>query len=212
MKQQLKHKQLCPHGGVFELDDYEGGFVGFGTTFEMLLTNCKKYRRSNAIPIGLAFEDELEAKVCEKYPAECDWVDPTIPNVVRLSLDQVIAGTTVLAALVAEWAKYKLGLADHPLVDQGAANARASVCSTCQFNVAFAGTCGGGCGPLVDIVRSIRAGRTTPYDATLKACAICGCSTEAHVWPRMDILDKGLNDETRAKFSKVPWCWKKLPA
>lgn len=210
MNQKLKTKFQPPYGGMFVLDDKERGFCGFGTSFEMLLVNCAKWRRANAVPVGLGFEDELETAVCQKYPSECNWFDPTIPTVHRLTLNQVIGGTTVLLSILTEWAKFKLGIGEHPLVDQATANARAKTCSTCQYNVAFQGTCAGGCGPLLDIVRAIKAGRSTPHDAALKACSVCGCSTEAHVWPRMDLLDKGLNDETRAQFAKVPWCWKKL--
>jgi hypothetical protein len=204
----LIHKQRVPYGGSYRLNLPDKGMVGEGGSFEKICEQLRAYRRANAIPIGLGFEADVERELCVLYAVECEDFDPNMPEVRRLGMDDVVRGTKVLAAMVAEWAKYLVGAAEHPLVDQETANKRAERCATCKYNVTFNKPCSGLCPELAVVVKAIKGSRTTPHDHELRSCSICGCYTAAHVWPRLDLLDKGLNDEQRKQFTNTPWCWK----
>lgn len=210
MKLRLLYPGRVPYGGGYDINKPELGMVAYGTTFEQLEARIRIYRKANGIPTGLDFSNELQALVCQLYPQECDWFDPNIPETKVLTMDQVVRGTRVLFGLVKEWAKYLIGVAEHPLVDQETANTRASKCASCKYNVPFRRPCSGLCGELLTLVNLIKGGRKTPHDGDMKSCSICGCVTEAHVWPRLDLLAKGVTEEQKNQFRMVPWCWKQV--
>jgi hypothetical protein len=180
--------------------------VGFGTTFEMLETNVRKYRYANGIPCGLGFAEELEKEICLLYPAECQITDTVLPLQRRLTMDDVIAGTKVLAAFKASGSI---------LVPKEEAMRRAAICSRCPLCVTFPKPCNGICESLRVVVAQVVSGYDMPeYDTDPRACSICHCFYSSHVRLPYDTLSVGLNNSEREQFQeahKVFGCWK-VPA
>lgn len=210
MSARLIHENLVPHGGPFRIVDPLTKVECVGTTFEQLYDAVVRQRKANSQPVGIELRQELEKWVCADWPRECENHDPNAPRNRRLTMADVVHGTTVLASVVMEWGKHLIGMAEHPLVSQEEANTRAEACSKCQFNVTFPKPCSGLCPELAVLVNAIKGGRKTPYDSDLKSCGICGCMTQAHVWPRLDLLARGVNDQQKQQFKAVPGCWKQI--
>lgn len=200
----LIHKNRVPYGGLYELNQKEIGMVGRGTTFDQLEASVLAYRHANGIPIGLGFIDELEAAVCSEYAVECKETDPNVPSMVhRLRLGDVITGTRVMMSF---YAKGK------PIVSAQEASRRAEICAiTCKnkFNVHFAKPCGGWCGELRDVVKTLVGNQTTPYEDKLESCSICGCYLTASVWMDLKTQVAPLTQAQKNQFESVEHCWKK---
>lgn len=104
-------------------------------------------------------------------------------------------------------------LNNRPLVSQDVANARAATCVTCHNNKHSKETSGGcsSCkkfstyailGPLrTQLIQN----RKTPYDGSLRTCAICGCENQLQVWFAPE--DLGITPETVNAYPT--FCWKK---
>ena len=202
MKMKLRTLQQAPYGGMFVINRPDLGMVGRGTSFDMLLTNCRNYCRDNAIPTGLGFSQHLEQKICELYPDECEGADPNLPTHVKLSFDDVARGTQVLAAFKA---------AGSPLVPRAEAIRRSEICSRCKLCVPFARPCGGLCGVLKTAVEAVIGGYDIPFDNDLRACGVCHCFAASHVRIPYQYLEQGLNDEMRTQFQAANQafnCWK----
>lgn len=189
-----------PYGGEYRLKLPERGMVGQGNNFDALIRSITEWRRANSVPIGLAFEDEVEQAVCEKYPTECKGGIAVKPREGRLKLAEVLRGTRVLLAFK---------LAGSPLVDPAEAERRAKICASCAWNVEFSKPCGGACGGLREMVSAIVGGRKTSVDDRLRSCAVCGCEARAHVHLPLLILAKGVTDAQREQFDAIENCWKK---
>lgn len=199
----LINASRIPYGGMYVLNVPEKGIVGHGMNFPALLRSITEWRRANSIPVGLGFEEEVERTVCEKYPAECE--NPIIIRRVqsrggRLRFSTILRGTQALLSFK---------LAGSPLVSQEVAESRAAICAPCRYNQEFSQPCGGGCASLKSAVLAIVGGNTTPYDAQLKSCGICGCVAAAHIWLPNEILAKGVTDAMREEFATVENCWKR---
>ena len=210
MKMKWISRIRSPYGGILYWVDPISKAEVKGTTYEMLMANAIAERKANGIPIGLEFEAEVEEALCRDYPQECMGADPRMPRARTLDFDTVLRGTKVLLAVAVEQAKHLLGLAESPLVEQTSADYRAMTCAKCEMNRSYQQGCTR-CQDILKLVRQIKGTRSTPYDSQLKACQICGCSTEAHVWVRLDLLAKGVDDEMRAKFKvmgDLAHCWK----
>ena len=54
-----------PHGGMFRIEDPLTKHPIEGTMFNMLYDKAVAYRKANSIPIGLEFEEEIEAEICQ---------------------------------------------------------------------------------------------------------------------------------------------------
>lgn len=105
-----------------------------------------------------------------------------------------------------EWIK-----AGKPLVSQEIANARAATCASCHNNVNVdqavkVGCCGRGLqGVLSGFRKRIIQNRTTPSDAHLKSCGLCGCDLRMKVW--IPIEGQGITKEDSNAYPS--FCWKK---
>jgi len=203
LKPKLKGRHVVPYGGRYELNLPDKGMVGMGTTFPMLSNNIRNYRKANAIPIGLGFEDELEREVCAKYPNECDETDARIPDRNRrCTFDDVILGTKVMV---------RLKLSGNKLVSQDEANRRAKICATCPNNISPVLPCGGVCGELATVITSIVGGNGTPFDPKLNSCAICCCFLSASVWVALEVQTPDLPELYKLQFrtaKEMIGCWK----
>lgn len=199
----LKTRIGCPYGGLFSLNLPSKGMVGRGTSFEHIRDNIRDWRKANAYPIGIGFEEELERELCLKFPQECIDADPRIPRtIVRIGVADVIQGTRMAL-------KHKL--AGSPLVDQDTANARAKICSTCPFCVSIQMPCGGICSELKQFIQTIIGSKTTPYDDHLKSCAVCHCWASIMCWVPLEIQQSVLSQEQKDSFRyavETANCWK----
>jgi hypothetical protein len=212
MKMRWISRIRAPYGGEVRWQDPITSVVCVGTTYEMLMDRAYAQRKANGVPTGLAFESEIEESLCRDYPAECEGGDPRVPRRYTLGFDVVLRGTKVLLAVIAEQAKHLIGLAQSPLVEQQTAEYRAMVCANCPMNTDFMRGCTR-CEDVLNLVRQIKGSRTTRHDKQLKACQICGCSTEAHVWVRLDLLAKGVTQEMKTQFAamnEINGCWKQV--
>ena len=199
-KPKLTNKNIIPYGGGFRITDPATGVASFGLDFGMLVSNMSQVRRSNGVPIGIEFEDEVEQWCCRDNPAACTESDPDVPTRRNLTLADVINGTKVMAAFK---------LAGSPIVDRTEAERRAVICKACPFNQIFSKPCAGICQELRDVVTSIVGAQGTQYDGYLNACSICGCFLMAAIWLPLDIQCKGVSDQMKRRFANVATgCWK----
>lgn len=193
-----------PYGGIFKIDRPDLGMVGTGTTFEMLERNVRKYRRDNAIPIGLGFSEELEQHICQAYPQECEMSNEVLPLKRNLGMDDVVRGTEVLAAL-----KIRLG---GQLVPQPEAIRRGNTCDKCPMCKPFPTPCSGLCGAIKSLADQIIGGSYgTPWDGDKRACGICRCFMSSHIRVPYAALEVGLDDDMKAQFQEAAKefnCWK----
>jgi hypothetical protein len=60
---------------------------------------------------------------------------------------------------------------------------------------------------ITSLVAKVKGKRTTPLDAKLYTCGICGCRNEAIVHVNRKILLSGEKSETTN--SRPDWCWLK---
>ncbi len=205
MQAKLKSKIAVPYGGLYQLDLPSKGFVGRGTSFNHIRDNIKEWRRANAVPIGLDFENELERELCLKFPQECSDSDPRIPShEIRISMADAIHGTQV---------SIRHKLAGSPLVDQETADARAKICSACPFQGQVQFPCGSfPCGEMQNFVKGIIGSKSTKYDSQLKSCKCCHCWNSVSVWVPLDIQQSVLTEKQKDSFRYVlenyPNCWK----
>lgn len=202
MTLRLKSRSLIPHGGGFRWRDPITNVEVFGTNYEMLIQLAYNERRANSAPIGLGFEQEVEADLCRSYPDEAETFDPRVPSNRRLGLSDVVHGTMAMI---------HHRLAGSPLVSQEEANRRAEICARCAFNVTFTKPCSL-CPDLENLVRAaMTSGKSTPFDNELKSCQLCSCFTKVSVWTELEIQCKPLTDDQRDMFKslvELGRCWK----
>lgn len=202
MKMKLRTTMQPPYGGMYRIDRPDIHMVGMGTSFEMLDTNCRKWRKNNGYPVGLGFSEELEQIICGMYPDEAEVADPTLPTQVKLGFDDVVRGTEVLVSFKA---------AGSPLVPKEEAERRAAICGRCKLLVPFSRPCGGLCGALKTAVDAVIGGYDIAFDNDLRACGICHCFAASHVRIPYAHLEKGLTPEMKAQFNaaaQIYSCWK----
>ena len=203
MKMKLMRPQQPPWGGTYTLNLPEKGMVGMGTSFEMLETNVRKYRKAMGIPTGLGFAEELQQETCTLYPNECEPADPNLPTQVRLGFEDVVHGTEVLVAFK---------MAGSPMVPKEEALRRSEICSRCKLCVPFSHPCTGLCSGLkVAVDTLIASSYEIPMDTDLRACGICHCFASSHVRLPYRFLERGLTPEMKVQFEAAAQyyqCWK----
>jgi hypothetical protein len=202
MTLRIKNKGIVPRGTFWRYKQPETGELIKASDWGAFLGAIKKHRRGRNIPVGLGFEAEIEAYVCEHQSEMCEDFDPTIPRIDRLSMGDIVRGGEVFVRHAVNGSQ---------LVTQEEANRRASICAKCRYNTTFSKPCSGLCTRLKEIMSSTVGQRFTPYDSDLRACFICHCWTSIHVWFPLDVLDAGLTTEMREQFSHAHdryQCWK----
>lgn len=171
--------------------------------FNNLYDRAVAYRRSNSIPIGLDFEDEIESAVCEKYPQECEVNRRTlgVPNIAP-GLYDVVRGSVVMMNHKAHGSQ---------LVEQEEANRRAQICFNCPLRAQMTLPCSRCISALENVVQIITGSHSTPHDERLSACGICKCFIAASVWLPLETQCIGVDPEMREKFAFAKEhfnCWK----
>jgi len=209
MRATLITKGGVPYGGMYILRDPVTGVEIKAVNFTSLLQRLYEVRRQNSAPAGPGLEQELEDWVCRAYPKECQNLDPAIPRLRRLNLEDVTRGTKVLLEVVARRFLNLVGLSESPLVTQAEADRRAATCQNCDLLTYFAKPCAGLCPELATLVNTIKgAGNKTVLDGENKVCSICACVASASVWVQKDIQAKSYTPEMQTHFNNVRGCWK----
>jgi hypothetical protein len=203
MKPRLMSRIRMPYGGLYYIEDPLTKKPLEGTTFEMLYNRAVAYRRSNSIPIGLDFEEEIEAQVCQRYPQECE-VSKRSMGVATIApgLWDVVRGSQIMM-------QHRINGAE--LVSQEEANRRAEICYRCPMRAQMTLPCSRCTGVLENIVNVITGSHGTPFDEKLSACSVCKCYISASVWMPLDTQCIGVTDEQREKFGFAKEffnCWK----
>lgn len=196
-------KKRPPYGGSYAVTDPLTKQRHKANRFDLLLREIVQARKANGLPVGLDFEREVEAWVCAAYPSECEERNPEIPRRPRAqSMGDVLRGTRVMLAHF---------LAGRPVESTQEASRRAEICAGCRYNVPISSPCNGICAELKDIVKRVIGGATTPHDAALQSCFLCGCELKAAVWTTLEVQCKPLDDAMKKQFASVPDCWKQCP-
>jgi hypothetical protein len=168
-----------------------------GADYSNLFLNVKNHRKVNNLPLGNFWEAEVENQLCEQLPSGFCKQDqhPAMRRNVfsRIGLDQVVAGTT----MVANWVSTGL-----KPISQELADSRADTCSRCYYNVQIGGLCGA-CQHLQNLAARFTQGRRTSSDYFLKACAVCKCSLQVKVWTPIESVAAGTHDLT----PYPDFCW-----
>ena len=202
MRMRLKKRGQVPYGGMYEIKRHDLGMVGRATTFDGVRDQVFAYRRANALPIGLGFEEELENEICKMYPKECEGCDPDIPLKRRLGMADVVHGTKVLLSLKR---------AGDQLVSANEALRRYEICNRCPLNIQFPIPCSGLCPELRSVVDAIIGGNRLPCDDDRRSCAVCGCYTASHIRIPYEHLARGITEEMKRSFQRAHEefnCWK----
>lgn len=147
-------------------------------------------------------EADMEDQLCKLLPPGwClqDTGDPP-PWFInsRVTMDEVIRGTKVLASFIAQ------GM---PLVEKSVAAERGAICAGCPFAANAAGC--GPCAGLSNLIGEIAGAAPLDSDPILgnRSCLICGCAARAQIWLPIELLAKGVTPEMDERWPT--WCWKK---
>lgn len=193
MARLLRNKSICPPD-EFRYTHPETGHRTVAKDYYNWVEAAREHRKAMGLPWAYDQEARMQEQLCSQlspdwceYMREGDvWIDT------RLTLTSIIDFTKTLIAHAASGAHY---------VDQEEANRRAKICATCYLNIPAAG-----CGACHALSTLTAGGRSTPYDAALKNCAVCHCYNSAQVHFPLTTLE--VND-TPLKQSQYPrHCWK----
>lgn len=200
MKKQLIAHTRIPYGNYWFYIQPETGAEIKGTTWTIFLNNIRAYRKANGLPIGLGFEDEIEAYVCEHQSSECEQRIDGKPRKRAFTLDDIVAGSRVM---LSHWFN------NRKVVDRKEAERRADICVGCPMNTKFAKPCSGVCAALAEVVNAVTNAQGTDRDYKLHQCEICNCYLSAAIWVSLDLQVNVLSDDQKAAFEAVQPCWKK---
>lgn len=177
---------------------HETGYTTVAPTYADWISSAKDHRRANNLDIPLDLEAQMNEQLCGILPPEmCDrdpgdikWVDT------RFGWSDFVEGMKAFG----RWA-----LEDAPLVEQKEADRRAGICVSCPLNVNVSGC--STCHKLASAITGAVAKRTSTYDDSLRACAICKCALKAMVWFPLDILSQ--NETQERQDLRPDFCWVK---
>jgi hypothetical protein len=139
------------------------------------------------------WEDRLATDLCRKY--SFDGCCEKSPVVRSIKLDDIRS----FYASMKHWKAL-----NGKLVSQAQAEARASVCASCELNVTITGCFG--CANVLPSILKLMKGASTSKDAELKGCGVCGCVNKALVHLPLEV--KRHNGST---IEELPdHCWQKI--
>lgn len=172
--------------------------VGPFPSWNDLRTEVHKHYSANAILEPVDLEDRIHIWLCgELPPGHCeDAKAPVAFTNARSTFANFLRGTRT----VGEWAV--TGMKE---VSAQTATSRAKICVTCPKNIPVGYCAPCVAGHLVNAVRKITGGKTTPYDSKLGGCEVCSCSLQAKVWFERELLLKHIPQEALARFPSHCW-------
>lgn len=193
-----KSTEAPPDGFRFT---HQTGYVSRALDPYSWMEDIKRHYRDNHIPIPDNLQEIAEDQLCRTLPpGRCHFSDGSSPTDyidVRVTLTDVLNGTKVFAAAVAQ---------GFPLVEQSVAEERGAICAACPANVGIQGC--RSCVGFAEKIAEVIGARKTRSDQFLeqRSCAWCKCSTKAQIWVPMDVLAKGITPEMMGRA--LPHCWK----
>lgn len=203
-------------GGTFASDSFDG-------TREWIIAHRKANPRFSKPTDGATVEAEMmaryDARLRSQYGERAkQWLmGPASPPTPPAFSWPALRSRPGLAAVGSGSSKIKSGVATliawigsglKP-VDQATANARATICATCEKNVQLEGI-QKAIGTMGDILHSIMQAKselklTTPHDAQLHQCSACLCVCSTKVWTPTDHIKKGMTPEVQAALAAKCW-------
>ena len=181
--------------------------VGNTTSIDNCVKMVGEYYRANgyAVPANLRWLVE-EACCAKQAPGECveDLRMPPAPAGITLTtaLETVLQGTRTLVSWLTKGT-----------VAREVAERRAAVCVTCEFNQVVDASGCAACGlsaklnRLSQLVKQVIQRDEAPFDASLKACAVCHCNLSLKVRTNLDAI---LKYSPEAQLKQLPThCWVK---
>jgi hypothetical protein len=194
----LHLRNEVPPGG-FRYTERETGRLIQSPSWNDLISDVKKHRIANNIPIGLEFEKEVEEQLCQILPAgSCIRDNDSKDSFGPVTLEQFKRGSATLF----EW--WSSG---RQTVDDGTAEARTKICASCQFNQKVANCASCSLGFLHTLVERIFGNKRIKGFELLHGCQICGCANKVAVAIPLDILQRNMPDDLNSKLPS--FCWKK---
>lgn len=201
VKMKLRSRGIIPHGGYFRIVDPLTGVRVAASNWDHLVSQVRDERKANGAAIGTELESEIEDWVCANHPEEAIAVDPRMPPIRSLNLDDIVTGTKTFLAFKA---------AGSPLVSEEEAERRAQICARCPRNLSWSQNCSI-CSKVEDAIQLVVGTRRTSVGQQLFACNLCGCSNKVQVHFPLEIMLPHLSEEKREQFAfaKEAWnCWK----
>jgi hypothetical protein len=192
-----------PYGGTWNYTDPHSGQQFSHYQYDGLLDKIRAHRQANNFPIGLEFEQEIEAQLCLGHSAECDDLPEGLPYRTNLTLADVIRGSAVMMRFYA---------AGKPMVSREEAERRAQICVKCPLNDNYSKPCSVGiCSELKAVVSAVIGQTGTRFDVDLKSCRICKCLNQASCWLPLDIQCPSITEDMKKQFQYARekfGCWK----
>jgi hypothetical protein len=167
---------VIPPGGWHVMENTPAGEKRIdGANLEDLARQLLVFRLSNRLPPGSPMQ-EVSNYICSRYPHFCNDSAP-----------REIVGTNSpaggLAGRVGAWLAeaVRLNNSAGEIFEQEAMR-RAEICAKCPVNVSYQNGCGSCMTSIEQLSFVSRAGRNTPADALLMACAATGQHNQTAIW------------------------------
>lgn len=208
----LKDKTEVPARGWMARQP-ETGTVIRGLSFPQLLVEVRRYREANGLPVEANIRRQVEDQICatldpEEAERKCKYLasdDDRNPPALRAFRSRTTDLKNFALAIKGVMESAVNGTSLH--VSQDKANARASICAQCPYNLPIAHCWG--CGALGNLYREIAGGRSTNKDELLRSCDVCGCDNKTQVHYTKDV-HRLVAEKQGLMAAKFPdWCWKK---
>ena len=190
--QLLKRLDVSPPD-QFRYVDPDTGWLNRQMAYDTWVLKQKEHRRANGLPVPDDLEALMQDQVCRTIgPEWCEYAnDGSFVNL-RFTLGDVVTYTKALiAALTGNY------------VSEEEANRRARICAGCYLNVTV-----GGCGACHQLNNLVASDRSTPYDESLRNCAVCKCFNKFQVHVPLTILSSHSSGERQAQYPN--FCWLKV--
>jgi hypothetical protein len=195
----FKYRHSYPPDGIFAYIVPETGMAFDATRLEVLVNQVSEHYVANKLAVPQNLEAIIIDYVCRRMPTgACIGVpEPGLPVFKTLSVSQIRDFSKLLYYRVTSAVRN-----EDPYVKLGEAARRAAICAACPLNLkSVCSTCDGlkefGGRFLFDPDK-----QTTPHDAELKVCTICGCLLRAKVHYSLEALAKAVTPH-----DYPIWCW-----
>lgn len=170
------------------------------------LKSIQSFFEGNDIPMSPDWIDQLHSEACKQNPhwgAFCKhWTGERFE---RKPIN--LAVIMQFLKMLTKWAIKHKG----ELVGQEEATRRASICVQCPYNFPSANGCGSCVSMIMGAVETLKGEKSTPHDADINSCGLCGCELRAAVWFPLEAQQYNMTDEMRQQFNSLPYCWKTPP-
>lgn len=186
----LSRKTAIPPGG-FRCVVPETDVRVSASDWPELVKACEKVLSERGIVPPPDFIRKIENAVCQQLPGY-SFCKPCHQVQQKLGFNEIV-----------RWVKAMYGFATKhgfSLVSQDEADRRAKICAACPHQIPTSGCWG--CKGIAGLLPQIAGARSTPYDAQLKACGVCGCYNAVSVHLPVDA-------QQDAHLTFPDHCWKR---